>query len=76
YEAGHQGKAPPTISGAEIAVPVKKDGAYRVELWDTRSGKIISTTAARAASQTVKYALPPIEKDVALKLIHAGSSAP
>ncbi|MBI5684897.1 MAG: hypothetical protein HZC54_07440 [Verrucomicrobia bacterium] len=69
YEAGHQGKTLPTISGAEIAVPVKKAGAYRVELWDTRSGKIVSTTNARSESQTVKYKLPPIEKDVALKVI-------
>ncbi|MFA5190278.1 MAG: hypothetical protein WC740_06105 [Verrucomicrobiia bacterium] len=69
YEAGHQGKTPPMISGAEITVPVKKDGAYKVELWDTRSGKVISTVNARSTSQTVKYALPPIEKDVALKVI-------
>jgi hypothetical protein len=76
YEAGHQGKTPPTITGAEITVPVKKDGAYRVELWDTRSGKVVSTTSVRSSSQTVKYALPPIEKDVVLKIIHADSSKP
>lgn len=76
YEAGHRGKASPTISGAEIAVPVKKDGAYRVELWDTRSGKVVSTTNVRSASQIVKYALPPLEKDVALKIIHAGPATP
>ena len=76
YEAGHRAKMPPTISGAEIAVPVKKDGAYRVELWDTRSGKIVSTTNARSASQTVKFALPSIEKDVALKIVHADYATP
>ena len=76
YEAGHQGKTPPTISGAEIAVPVKKDGTYRVELWDTRSGKVISNTTTRSAAQTVKCVLPPVEKDVALKAIHVGSATP
>ena len=69
YESGHQGKIPPTITGAEITVPVKKDGVYRVELWDTRSGKVIFNTTARSAAQTVKCVLPPIEKDVALKVI-------
>jgi hypothetical protein len=68
-EAGHQGKTPPTIAGAEVSIPVKKDGAYRVELWDTRSGKVVSSSNATATSQTVRYALPPIVKDVALKAI-------
>jgi len=69
YEAGHQGKKPPTIAGAAIGIPVRRDGAYRIELWDTRSGKVLSTATARAASQTLQYTLPPIEKDAALKAI-------
>ena len=69
YEAGHQGKTPPTIAGAEVSIPVKKDGTYRVELWDTRTGKVVSSRDMTAHSQTVRYALPPIAKDVALKAI-------
>lgn len=76
YEAGHLGKTPPTISGAEISVPVKKDGVCRIELWDTRTGKIVSKTNLRSTSQTVKYSLPPIEKDVALKIIHVSLAGP
>jgi len=76
YEAGHQGKKPPTISGAEITVPVKKDGAYRIELWDTRNGRVVSTTNARSTSQMVKYKLPPMEKDVALKVILDSAGSP
>lgn len=68
-EAGHRGKAPPSIEGADVAVPVKKQGGYRVELWDTRAGKMISTTAATSSDLAVKYALPPVQKDVALKLV-------
>ena len=75
-EAGHQGKTPPTITGAEITMPVKKEGAYHIELWDTRTGKVVSTTTVRSASQTVRYLLPPVAKDVALKIIHAGSTTP
>lgn len=69
FEAGHQGKAPPAISGAEVTVPVKKEGVYRVELWDTRAGKVISNTTTRSVARSVKSTLPPIEKDVALKVI-------
>ena len=76
YEAGHQGKAPPTISGAEITVPVRKDGVYRVELWDTRQGTVQSQTTVQAAAKSVKCKLPPVEKDVALKIIHVGPATP
>jgi len=69
HQAGHQGKIPPTIAGAAISLPVKQEGEYRVELWDTRSGKVLSSTTTRSAEQAVRYVLPPIQKDVALKVI-------
>lgn len=68
-EAGHRGEKPPTIRDATVTVPVKKDGGYRVELWDTRSGEVVSTAAANSSAETIRYELPPIEKDVALKVI-------
>jgi len=71
-EAGHQGKRPPVVRDATIDVPVRRDGAYRVELWDTRSGKVVATTPVKAAGKTVRYALPPIDKDVALKVVRVG----
>jgi len=74
FEAGHQGKTPTTIRGAEISVPVNRDGVYDVEFWDTRSGKVISRKAHRGASKTVTCKLPPVEKDIALKVIMKGPS--
>ncbi|MDD4870616.1 MAG: hypothetical protein PHR77_08645 [Kiritimatiellae bacterium] len=68
-EAGHQGKAPPKITDARVTIPVKKDGNYRIELWDTRSGSVIKTSTARSTDKTVSYALPSIDKDVAMKVI-------
>jgi hypothetical protein len=72
FEAGHEGKTPPTIAGAQIDVPVCKDGAYRVELWDTRTGKVLRTSETQSAGKMVKCALPPLEKDVALKVVPVG----
>lgn len=69
FEAGHEGKTPPTIAGARIAVPVGREGTYRVELWDTRSGKMTRTSHVQSAAKTVDCRLPPIDKDVALKVI-------
>ncbi|MCE5347369.1 MAG: DUF5060 domain-containing protein [Bacteroidales bacterium] len=67
-EAGHYGKTPPVISDSKIDIPVKKNGNYNVELWDTRSGKVISTTTVLSKEGKIFYLLPPIEKDVALKV--------
>ncbi|OGV64797.1 MAG: hypothetical protein A2283_04030 [Lentisphaerae bacterium RIFOXYA12_FULL_48_11] len=68
-EAGHQGKVPPGIKDARITIPVKKDGNYRIELWDTRSGNVTATSTAQSTDKAVSYALPSIDKDVAMKLI-------
>jgi hypothetical protein len=70
-EAGHQGKTPPTIAGATVTVPVKRDGVYRIELWDTRTGKVVSTATATSSANAVPCTLPPVDKDVALKVILA-----
>jgi len=75
YEAGHQGKKPPTIAGAEITIPVCAEGSYRVEIWDTRSGSVVSESSVRSSGGRVKVPLPPIEKDVALKAILATPAA-
>ena len=75
YEAGHQGKKPPTIAGAEITIPVCAEGSYRVEVWDTRSGSVVSESSVRSSGGRVKVPLPPIEKDVALKAILATPAA-
>ena len=43
-------------------VPVKKDGAYRVELWDTRSGKVVATTTTRSADMAALCASPGMRR--------------
>ncbi len=73
-EAGHQGKKPPTIAGAQVVVPVAKDGTYRVELWDTRRGQVLDKSTIRSNEKKVTCPLPPLDKDVALKVILAAGS--
>jgi hypothetical protein len=68
-EAGHYGKTPPVISGSKISIPVRKNGNYSIELWDTRRGKVVSTSSTLSKEGLVSYELPPIEKDIALKII-------
>lgn len=75
-EAGHRGKTPPTLTDATIDIPVKQDGTYRIEFWDTRRGEVTGTTSVRSAAGIVRCSLPPIQKDVALKavLVESGNT--
>lgn len=66
-KAGHYGKTPPVISKAIIEIPVKINGNYRIELWDTHKGTIASTFSASSKNGMVSCDLPPVEKDIAIK---------
>lgn len=68
-DAGHYGNLPPIISNSTITIPVRQAGNYSVEAWDTRTGKVLSTINTTAQKGTVSYNLPPIETDLALKVI-------
>ncbi len=70
YNVGVRKLTPKAITGASITVPVRKDGAYRIQLWDTRSGKITREDTVEATVKKVVYGLPDILADVALKVIH------
>lgn len=67
--AGHEGQKPPVARGARVAVPVAREGLYRVEFWDTRTGQMREGPRTRSAQKTVSVDLPPLEKDVALKVV-------
>lgn len=64
------GKAPVPVKKAVLRVPVRRDGSYRVEFWDTRKGSVTAKTTVKATGKTVAVALPDVDKDLALKLIH------
>ena len=70
YNVGVRKLTPEAVAGATVTVSVKKDGVYRVELWDTRTGKVVREETAKSTRGKVTCRLPDIRKDVALKLIH------
>ncbi len=67
-EAGHYGKTPPVVSHAAIEIPVKINGNYTIEIWDTHKGTVTSTINASSKNGIVFCDLPPVEKDIALKV--------
>ncbi|HBY58208.1 MAG TPA: hypothetical protein DEH78_00190 [Solibacterales bacterium] len=64
-----QGQGSSTITGATVQLPVATDGRYRIELWDTFTGTILSTAEATSANGALALSLPPVEKDLAVKCI-------
>ncbi len=65
------GKRPPAIQGATLKIPVAADGVYRVEVWDTFEGKVLSESRTAAKNRMLEVALPAFSFDLALKCIRA-----
>lgn len=54
--------------GAEVTISGLREGAYRVEVWDTIPSEIITTIEARSSSGNLNVKLPEFNRDVALKV--------
>jgi hypothetical protein len=63
-----QGITAKPIEGTELKIPGQTDGSYRVEVWDTYEGKKTGEVGAVAKDGLLRVPLPPIDKDVALKI--------
>jgi hypothetical protein len=72
-------KVPPgAITDAHVSLPVSRQGTYEVEWWDTRSGKVIQTAQVKtdAATTALNLAVPPVHRDIALRVTVASSASP
>lgn len=67
FNIGVQKKKPQSVAGARLEIPVRRDGTYQVELWDTRRGQIVGRQTIESRAARVVYQLPAIDKDIALK---------
>jgi hypothetical protein len=63
------GKKPAEVSGATVTVPGLAPGAYRVEWWDTREGKVVKQEAATAAKEGLTLHPPAFVRDIACKVV-------
>jgi hypothetical protein len=64
-----QGKAPRTIDGATIKIPVKQPGEYKVQWWDTRTGEVIREDRVTDTDGALRLQIPRVERDIALRAI-------
>lgn len=76
HRVGVLGEAPVAVKKAVVRVPVRRDGAYRVEIWDTRRGTVTAKTTLKSAGKMVAVPLPDVDKDLALKVSFTQNPTP
>jgi hypothetical protein len=59
----------PRIEGARLTVSGMPPGRYRIEFWDTWAGVVSKESDPHTNHGTADISLPPLERDIALKLI-------
>jgi hypothetical protein len=75
---GERYRRPPAFVGSVLVVPGLESARYRVEFWDTYSGKVTETqevdfTAPEAAdSRDFRVPLPKVQADLAVKIKRIG----
>jgi len=62
------GRLPGAIAGAKIALPGLRDGAYRVEWWDTRKGEVLLTAEVTSHGASLPLEVPTFTRDIAAKI--------
>ncbi len=60
---------PESITGASFKIEEAGDGAYSIEWWDTREGKVISRDRRNAQKGELQVPVPAFSKDIACKII-------
>jgi len=64
-----KGKQPRQDGGVATTLLGLKDGAYRIEWWDTQKGEAIGTTEAKCEGGKLPVAPPAFVRDVAGKVM-------
>jgi hypothetical protein len=62
-------KLPQPQTGLQTAVRGLPDGRYRIEWWDTRQGKALSSSVAASREGKLPLAPPTFERDIAARIV-------
>ena len=57
-----------TVNGAMVIAPDIKKGRYKIEFWDTYSGKVMQSQEMTFAGGEMCLRLPSVDKDIACKI--------
>ncbi len=64
-----RGLTPVPVQGLRVPLAGLKDGAYRLEWWDTRQGTVLQTTRGQCTDGTLTIAAPDFTRDIAVKVM-------
>jgi hypothetical protein len=59
----------PVIEATRLTLDNFPRGRYRIEFWDTWAGVVTREADVQSSRGSAVIALPPIERDIALKLV-------
>jgi len=62
------GRPPVPVQGLKVPLQGLKDGAYKLQWWDTRKGAVLRTTTAKCVQGTLVIAAPEFTGDIAVKV--------
>lgn len=60
---------PNEVRGATLEIEGLAPGAYRVQWWDTATGKVLKEDRATQATGPLKLGVPPFARDIACKVV-------
>ena len=63
------GRTPGPVRGLQVPLTGLRDGAYRLEWWDTRQGTVLQTTRATCAGGKLLIQAPDFTRDIAVKVM-------
>jgi hypothetical protein len=72
WRTEHQGRAPATLKGLRLTVPVPAPGTWRVQWWDTFAGTVQATEEVRAARGSLRLRVPSLQRDLAARIAPVG----
>jgi hypothetical protein len=68
WNVARMGRKPTEVRGAAVTVTGLAPGSYTVRWWDTRAGKVLRESTARAGGGGLTVQAPPFTGDVAVKI--------
>ncbi|MBM3493999.1 MAG: DUF5060 domain-containing protein [Armatimonadetes bacterium] len=68
WRTDYDGKAPSVLEGLRVSVPVKHEGPWSVEWWDTWTGEVLRRETVAAADGVLNLLPPPLKRDVAVRM--------
>jgi hypothetical protein len=64
-----RGKPPLPVQGLKVPLQGLRDGAYKLQWWDTRKGAALQTTTAKCVNGTLLIVAPDFTRDIAVKVM-------